>query len=290
MKSLRATIALPFQNQFARKIRSLNRKEARQAFEKRCRTLAVPFQRKISDTTVGRIPVRIYQPYNATDETIVFFHGGGFVYGSLDSHDQLARLLASYTHQTIISVGYSLAPDAKHPTQIEEALLVLEDIPSLCEKYGFETRRVSLAGDSAGGFIALQTALKYNGELAHLILLYPGATPDDTATKTMQKYGEHYFLTATDIRQSWKSLLGTKTIPSYTDTALSKLPPVLWITAEYDALRSEAHILHDQLRNAGHSSTYVMYHGMWHGFLQVPWPMSKRRKALRRIAKFVQKY
>lgn len=290
MKSPRTAIVFFFLNLANTKLFHLPLAKQRARFETTFKTIKLPKMKQVADDTVDSVNIRLYKPYTSTAGTIIYFHGGGFSLGSISSHDQMARMLAKYTRQSVISVEYSLAPRARFPTQVNEGLAVINALPELSKKYAFSTKRVSLFGDSAGGFIALHTAQKCTMELSNLMLIYPCITPQSTDLKSMKAYEKNHFITKQNMQRFWRDFLKTEDLPSYTSTWLEKLPPTLIVTAQYDILHSEAHMFHNKLRNAGVSSTFITYRDMWHGFLHTPWPVGKRRKAFRRIARFLNTY
>lgn len=290
MKSPRTAVVFFFLNLVSTKLFRLPVSQQRVWYESLVKTIKLPNMKQVTDDIVGKVPIRIYKPSSAAAGTIIYFHGGGFSLGSIHSHDQVARMLARYTHHSVISVEYSLSPKTKFPTQINEGIVVINALPELAKKYDLSIQRTSLVGDSSGGFIALHAAQKSTTELSSLILIYPCITPQSSDLKSMKKYGKNHFVTKQNMQKFWKDFLNAEELPPYTSTWLEKLPPTLIVTAQYDILHSEAHMFHNKLRNAGVSSTFITYKDMWHGFLHIPWPISKRRKAFRRIARFIHTY
>lgn len=287
MKSARARLALSLLNHQMKKARTMSVREARDFFEKSTATRRWPRIQTVIDDTVKNIPIRIYQNKHSNDHGIIlFFHGGGFTLGSINTHDSIARLLCRYTNRSVISVGYSLAPEHKHPTPIIEGLGVLDQLPVLSEKYGFNIQNITLAGDSAGGFIALHIALRTNVPIDSLVLLYSMIQPDAT-TESMKKFGNSYYVTAANIRSFWKQYLSDEPITPLTNHTIDMLPPTLIITAEYDVLHDEARDLYALMRNQGKACQYEEAEGKWHGFMHWPTAMSGRIKMLGVIKKFI---
>ena len=287
MKSVRALTLSPLLRKSREKLMSSSLRDARAYYETTCQTKRKTRLVRVVDDTVEKTQIRVYNPTKVPQGVIVYAHGGGFIYGSIESTDQLCRMLAKFTKHTVISVDYSLAPKAKYPTQINEVVAVINALPELAERHNFLADDVTVAGDSAGGFIALHAAQKANVALSHLLLIYSMITPNDADMESMKDY-ENIFLKPRDIQKFWKDFLGDTALVSYTDTWLSKLPHTLIVTAEYDLFRDEARMLHNLIRNAGGASTLVNYRGMWHGFMQWPAPLSKRIKVFKRIARFMQ--
>ncbi|MGB3023867.1 MAG: alpha/beta hydrolase [Candidatus Saccharimonadales bacterium] len=287
MKSVRASIALPFLNRHMNKMLTMSLREARQYFETITTTRVKTRIRRVVDDTIDSISIRIYQHnHDASQPVMIFFHGGGFSLGSIATHDTLARQLCKRTQMTIISVGYSLAPEHTHPTPILEALRVIEVLPDLAKKYDFNPREITLAGDSAGGFIALHTALRANTPISSLVLIYPSIDPEaDTAS--MKQFATRHFLTLSNIRAFWKQYLKGELITPLTPHTVDMLPPTLIITAEYDVLRDEARDFYAQMRNLGKACQYEEIRGVWHGFMSSPNFISGRSRVFPIIRNFI---
>ncbi len=288
MKSLRSSLALPMLNKARTKLLALPQKDASSYFESITGSPKLPILPLVADDTVANIPIRVYSN-KAPKGVMIYAHGGGFIHGSLNSHDQLARLLAKKTGRFVISVGYSLAPKYKHPVPVNEMVTIIDYLADIGKKYAIDTADLTLCGDSAGGFIALHAAQKSPIKIHSLILLYPCIKPYAT-TDSMKLYSKKYFLHAKDMRTFWKQYLGSAEVPTYTEKWLEPLPPTLILTAEYDILRDEAKELHNKLRNAGKTSQYKKFKGMWHGFMQTPSPISDRAKAFKVIKHFIDLY
>lgn len=287
MKSVRAHIALPLLNHQMKKALTMNVREARNFFEKNTRSKKWPKVFRVFDDIISKTPIRIYtNKQSSSHGVMIFIHGGGFSLGSIESHDSIARLLCKSTRQTVISVGYNLAPEYKHPSPVIETLNVINHLKELSKKYSFDLNHVTLCGDSAGGFIALHTALRTNVSIDSLILIYPMILPH-AKTESMKKYSTKHFVTASNIRAFWKLYISSEPITPLTQHTIDLLPPTLIITAEYDVLRDEAHDLYTLMRNQGKACQYNEAKGRWHGFLHWPTVMGGRTKTLAIIKKFI---
>ncbi len=150
-------------------------------------------------TPAGLVPVRIYAPRrDAILPLVLFFHGGGFVAGSVDSHDELARQLALAADCVVVSVGYRLAPQHPYPAALHDCLAALDWAAAHAAEIGADAARLAVAGDSAGGNLAAAAALhlrdKGGPKLAAQLLIYPGTDPAAPPEGSMAKTGEGYYI------------------------------------------------------------------------------------------------
>ena len=244
------------------------------------------------DVTSEGTKIRIYK--NSTGDTkppiIVYFHGGGFVLGSIDSHDSVCRYLAKYSRCIVVSVEYSRAPESMYPEPIREGISVLEWVQAKAEQIGGTGSNIYLAGDSAGGTIALGISRSSGiGQIINgLILIYPAIDPS-LASESMQKYAKGYFLTKSMLAEFWSMFIGgDNQYRPPTDEELKDLPPTLVIGAEKDVLVDEGRRLVTRMENLGLNVEYECYADMLHGFVQFPKIVSSKIKAFKRIAKFIE--
>ena len=223
------------------------------------------------------IPIRHYRPIVAeTLPVILFCHGGGFVWGSIDTHDGLCRRLAVATGAAVISIGYRLSPETRFPGPVEDAFGVLRDVVTRAQGYGIDTAKVALCGDSAGGAICVSVvALAALERLAihHLCLFYPALDPS-CGSDSQQAFADGYMLTRDAMKWFWSCYLGSDTpaeagfLPLNAD--LSGFPPTTIATAEFDPLRDEAEDFHARLVAAGGDAKLTCFEGLIHGFLSLP--------------------
>jgi acetyl esterase len=225
----------------------------------------------------GDMTVRIYWPEAGSPAPlVVFFHGGGFVLCSLDSHDELCRALCREAGVVLVSVDYRLAPEAPYPAAADDCYAALAWAVSNAAELGADPTRVAVAGDSAGGNLAAVTALRARDlggpALRHQCLIYP-VTDCRFDTPSYIENAEGYFLTAEAMRWFWSHYLqdmGRAAEPYASPLrapSLAGLPPALVITAEYDPLRDEGEHYAQALSAAGVSTTLRRYDGMIHGFV-----------------------
>jgi acetyl esterase len=234
------------------------------------RDLAVP-------GPAGDLPVRVFTPPGAGDTTacLVWFHGGGWVLGSLDETDPVCRSLAAESGVVVASVGYRLAPEHPFPAAPEDCYAAVTWLASHPDEVGADTSRLAVGGDSAGGNLAAVTALQARDgggpSLSFQLLVYP-ATDASTRYPSITENGEGYFLTSRAI--DWfldlylvdPSRAADPLASPMRAADLSGLPPALVVTAEYDPLRDEGEAFARALEAAGVEATLLRYDGMVHGF------------------------
>jgi len=222
----------------------------------------------------GDVPVRIYRPpVQGAGPTVVFFHGGGWVIGSVNTHDAQARLTASGTGAVVVSVDYRLAPEHRFPAALDDCAAATQWALDHAKDLGGSVDAVAVAGDSAGGNLAAAVALRRrdNGErsLAAQLLIYP-VTDASRATPSYAENAEGYFLDADTMRWFWSHYLGGEAPTaesSIIDAAeLGGLPPAVVVTAQYDPLRDEGNAYAQRLRKAGVDVTLIECPGLIHGF------------------------
>jgi acetyl esterase len=253
---------------------------------------------RIEDRTIpgpaGEIPVRIYAP--STDDTLpvlVFFHGGGWVLGSIDTHDMLCRALANRAGCMVVSVDYRLAPEARFPAAAEDCYAATVWIAEHAGELGGDGSRLAVGGDSAGGNLVASVALmareRGGPPLLFQWLIYPVAAPD-FETASYRSCAEGYGLSRADMIWFWDHYVPDAADRSNPYAAplvaedLSGLPPALVIVAEYDPLHDEGEALAARLREAGVPTTLTRYEGQIHGFVSNFTIMEQGRIALDQAA------
>ena len=235
----------------------------------------------VGDGVGDGVPVRTYRPEGAHGTT-VYVHGGGWVVGTLDTYDPLCRALANSSGTTVVSVGYTLAPQARHPVQVEQVLTVLRSLPA----------PLAVAGDSAGGHLAALAAglaVREQVPLAALALLYPVVRPQlDTPSARDNATG--YNLETDGMRWYWQHYLPTGSTDIPVDSSaqdLAGLPSTLVLTAGFDPLRDEALALAERLETSGVPVHRLAYDGQVHGFLRMLAVIREGREALAAVGAFL---
>ena len=227
--------------------------------------------------SAGSIGVRIYRPATEPDQQlnlIVFFHGGGWVIGDLDSHDGLCRQLAVAAHAVVVSVDYRRAPESRFPAAVDDCLEALVWASGRRAEWQVDGA-VCVAGDSAGGNLAAVVALRARNRadapIDYQVLFYP-VTDCNLDTESYLQFAEGFGLTRDTMRWFWQQYLGDH---DWTDPeasplraeSLDGLPPAYLVTAEYDTLRDEGEAYADRLAAAGVRVARECVPGMLHGFM-----------------------
>src|SRR3954453_16810796 len=237
-----------------------------------------------------RIFCRVYRPTaTRTLPTLVYFHGGGWVWASVDTHDRLVREYAAAGEVNVVSVDYSLSPEAKFPTALEECAAVVRWVASHGAEWGLDAMRLSVGGDSAGANLALATALLLRDtggpSLRGVLANYPVCDARlDTDSYRLYGHGE-YGLSRERMAFYWGvyvphdiDRLDPLAAPLRGD--LGGLPPVIVLQAEFDVLRSEGEALVSRLRGSGVDVEHEVYAGTVHGFLRATASVQKARDAV----------
>lgn len=226
----------------------------------------------------GDIPIRVYTPPGAGPfPLLVYFHGGGFVVGSIDGAHDLCRTLCGGAGCVVVSVGYRLAPEHPFPAAPDDCLAAARWAGEHAAELGADPDRLAVAGDSAGGNLAAVTALRMRDEggppLRGQLLIYPVAGYHTPPTPSYLANADGYLLTRAMMIWFWGHYLnhaGEASNPHAVPLAapdLAGLPPALVITAEFDPLRDEGERYAQRMQAAGVPAVRSRYDGMVHGFL-----------------------
>lgn len=246
------------------------------------------------------IPVRLYfPPGEGPFPVLVYFHGGGWVAGNLETADSLLRLFAHEANCLIVSVDYRLAPEHKFPAAIEDCLAATKWAAAHIEKFGGDPRCIVTGGDGAGGNLAAAVPIiaKEQGgpAVSFQLLIYP-ATNLTFNTASHRNFAKGYFLEHSAMRRIAAEYLNhdEEKLNHYVSPLLAKdlsgLPPALIITAEYDILRDEGEEYARRLREAGVKSQLIRYDGQIHGFLTVPALKNDATLAVKQISVVLKRH
>jgi acetyl esterase len=232
-------------------------------------------------TPHGEVPVRIYTPAEADSYgLLVYFHGGAFFLGSLDTHDHVARALAKETGHRVISVGYRLAPENAFPAGLDDCYEVVRWAAEQGEAFGWDGKNLAVAGDSSGGnFVAAVAAKAHDdgfGRITHQVLFYPSLDLDFDVDRyaSLRENAEGYGLETAGLAPFNSFYLASGADPGDPLVSpikrgdLAGLPPALVITAEHDPLRDEGELYGRRLKEADVDATVSRYAGSNHGFVQ----------------------
>ena len=231
-------------------------------------------------TPSGEVPVRIYTPAEADAYgLLVYFHGGAFFLGSLDTHDHVARSLAKETGYKVISVGYRLAPEAAFPAGLDDCYGVVRWAAEQGAGLKWDGKNLAIAGDSSGGNFVAAVAAKAHDDgffgITHQVLYYPSLDLDFDVERyaSLRENAEGYGLETAGLLPFNSFYLESGADPDDPLVSpikrqdLSGLPPALIITAEYDPLRDEGELYGRRLREAGVEASVSRYAGANHGFV-----------------------
>jgi acetyl esterase len=262
---------------------TLSPKDARQLFRD-TRPAATPTPPEIGSVrdlvTNTAIPLRVYRPAGVPETTPlpahVYFHGGGWVIGDLETHDVLCRQLTAASGASVISVDYRLAPEHKFPAAAEDAWSATRWVVDRAGELGLDAGRLAVGGDSAGGNLAAVVALMARdagGPALRLqVLIYP-VTDVMRETRSYEDFADGYMLTRDSMRWFIAHYLRSRDdardwrVSPLRAPSLAGLPPALIVTAGFDPLRDEGEFYAGRLRDAGVMVDYVCYGGMVHGFV-----------------------
>jgi acetyl esterase len=237
----------------------------------------------VADRTIpgdgGPVPVRVYTPAGAGPfAAVLFFHGGGWVVGTLDSHDDVCRSLCRRAGCVVVSVDYRLSPEVKFPAGLDDCFAALRWVAANAGAVHVDPRRIAVAGDSAGGNLAAAVALMARDRggpaIAFQALLYPvtaayfdtssyhaNATGYGLTRDTMIWFWKQYLAGAEDGQNPYAAPLRAR--------SLSGLPPAFVATAGYDVLRDEGEAYAARLANEGVPVRAVRYAALHHGFIRL---------------------
>jgi acetyl esterase/lipase len=221
----------------------------------------------------GPIPIRVYRPEaDGPLPVVAYFHGGGWMLGSIESFDTVVRALANAAGVIVASVGYRLAPEAPFPAGLDDSICALRWAAAEARTLGADPERLAIAGDSAGGNLATVVARRLRDDvpLRAQVLIYP-VTDAGCNTASYREFGERHGLTASSMQRFWNLYLdGAEGLqpdasPLRADD-LAGLPPAFVLTAGFDVLRDEAEAYVEALRDAGVEVRHSRYAGAIHGF------------------------
>ena len=255
---------------------------------------------KVEDRNIpgpaGEIPVRIYTPVAAGSDALpvlVYYHGGGWVIGDLETHDALCRTLANEAGCKVVAVDYRLAPEHVFPAAVDDCYAALKWVEANGASIGVDATRIAVAGDSAGGNLAAvisQVAKAEKGpRIALQLLIYP-VTDTDVDTGSYKENESGYFLERDGMIWFFDHYLkgadrNDPRVAPLKAVSLAGLPPAYVVTAGFDPLRDEGRAYADALKAAGVPTEHVNYEGMIHGFFNLQGVLDVGREAVKSAAK-----
>ena len=228
----------------------------------------------------GAIALRLYRPIGAAEQAtlpvLVYYHGGGWVIGDLDTHDTLCRELANGAGCAVVAVDYRMAPEHRFPAAVDDCLAATRWVRANARELQLDATRLAVGGDSAGGNLAavICIAARDGGDppIAYQLLIYPATDQHRTApshttngqgylltTDTMDYFSGHY-ITDPALYDDWRA-------SPLLHPDLTRLPPALVLTAGYDPLRDEGAAYAERLTTAGSRASCVCFERQIHGFI-----------------------
>ncbi|SEF64572.1 acetyl esterase [Thermomonospora echinospora] len=239
----------------------------------------------VEDTTARtparEVPVRIYTPVEAdTYGLLIYFHGGAFFLGSLETHDHVARSLAKETGLKVVSVGYRLAPEHAFPAGLKDCYAAVRWAAENGGTLAWDGTTLAVAGDSSGGtFVAAVAGMAHDDgfdRITHQVMFYPSLDLDFDVDRyaSLRENAVGYGLETAGLKPFNAFYLGSGADPAdplvspIKRADLTGLPPALIVTAEYDPMRDEGELYGRRLKGAGVDATVSRYPGAGHGFVQ----------------------
>ena len=273
-------------------VHTLSPEDARRAYLER-RHITQPQPPEVAEVTSlqaqgprGAIPLRLYRPLPTAAEpagakpptlpVLVYFHGGGWVIGDLDSHDTLCRELANGSGAAVVAVDYRMGPEHRFPAAVDDCIAATRWVHAQAAELGLDADRMAVGGDSAGGNLAAVVAIALRGDaqlkLAYQLLIYPATDMRRNAashthngqgyllTRDTITYFHDHYITRPEHDLDWRA-------SPLLHADLTGLPPSLVLTAGYDPLRDEGLQYAQALTEAGNRSTHICFERQIHGFI-----------------------
>jgi acetyl esterase len=259
------------------------------------------------DSPDGSVPIRLYTPFLRTEDldrspatngraVALFFHGGGWVMGSMETHDNICRRMANEAKCIVISVEYRLAPEHKYPAALNDCFAATRWACEHYDEFGGDPERIIVTGDSAGGNLAAAVCLRARDEgaprIAGQVLVYP-IIDRNFETASYEENAAGYMLTRETMKWFWQHYLpeGDDGSHCYLSPlraqSLAGLPPALVVTCEFDPLRDEGRAYADRLTQEGVLTTHIAEMGMIHGYLRRLDSFRRAQQTMRDIAAWI---
>ena len=246
----------------------------------------------------GPVPVRAYRPKDEVLPALVYFHGGGWVIGDLDTHDVVCRTLANGARCAVFSVEYRKAPESPFPAAVDDCFAAVKYVFENGKKLRIDTSRIAVGGDSAGGNLATVAALMARDAggpaLSFQMLIYPG-TDQRMGHPSVDANGDGYMLTKKGMlyfrghylprKEDWLDWRASPLLAK----SLGKLPPAFVMTAGFDPLMDEGKAYADRLAKEGVQTEYRNYADMVHGFVTMGRVLDTANAALADCARALKK-
>jgi acetyl esterase len=254
---------------------------------------------EVVDDTVpgpaGPLPIRVYRAADRRPAPVlVYFFGGGWTLGTIDTSDGICRALTNAVGCTTISVGYRLAPEHRFPAAIEDCYAGTSWIAAHADEFGVDAARIAVGGDSAGGNLAAGVTLlarqRGGPGITHQLLVYPN-TDYLSDTPSIRENNDPLLFNSTSVDWYWRNYLNSPEdganplVSPLRAPDLTGLPAATVITAEYDPLRDQGELYAERLRAAGVPVESTRYEGMVHGFFAMSGVLDGGRRAVAQAAR-----
>ncbi|MBE1530265.1 alpha/beta hydrolase [Actinomadura algeriensis] len=267
--------------------------DARRAMERSNKLLvrSLPRPVKTRDVAAGDVPARLYTPAGLAEGSplLVFYHGGGWVIGDLDTHDSVCRYLAVNGEVRVLSVGYRLAPEHRYPAAVDDALEAWAYAAAHARELGADPDAIAVGGDSAGGNLAAVVALRAERRPDFALLFYP-ATDMSVRRRSRELFAEGFFLTDADMVWFSDHYCPEEARRAEPDASpllaadVAGFPPTYLVTAGFDPLRDEGEAFAKRLADAGVPVALRRQEDLIHGFANM-WGLGGRfREAIAEAA------
>ncbi|WP_328528760.1 alpha/beta hydrolase [Nocardioides sp. NBC_00368] len=250
----------------------------------------------VRELWVAGLKARLYVPEGVSGNAplLVFLHGGGFIFGDLDSHDAPCRLLASESGVKVLSVDYRLAPESPFPAAYDDSVAAFRWVVEHAAELGADPARIGVGGDSAGGNLAAGVALAVGEACAFQLLIYP-VTQSEANTRSREDLREGFYLTADFIAAATDNYLpqgidrrDPRHAPLHAEIPTSGVAPAYVATAGFDPLRDEGEAYAAKLEEAGVKVAHKRFADQIHGFLNVVGAGRTSRAAVLEIAQVLR--
>lgn len=260
--------------------------DQRRIYDEMCRAFHQGYPEGVAaeDRDADNVSVRVYTAGDPT-RTVVYYHGGGFVVGGLDSHDDVCAEICAMTGFRVVSVDYRLCPEHRHPAQFEDAWTAAQWAVA---EYGVP---MVLAGDSAGGNLAAAVSHHARGRIESIqgqVLIYPGlggpmqgGSYEEHANAPLLTVDELNFYRT--MRFQGEEPQGDPTYAPLQDSDFSDLPPTVIVTADCDPLRDDGPTYRDRIISAGGRAHWINEAGLVHGYLRARTTVARARESFERI-------
>jgi len=244
---------------------------------------------EVIDDSANGVPIRIYRPrLEEKLPCLVYFHGGGWVIGDLETHDAPCRLLAEQTGCVVVAVDYRLAPEHPFPAPLDDCHAATAWVSDNADKLNIDSSKLAVGGDSAGGNLAACVCLKARDSggpaICHQLLIYP-VTDISMDTVSYVENADGYLLTRDSMVWFWNHYINDASANDPLASPLkmedlSNLPSATILTAEFDPLRDEGEAFGSRLRAAGVATHLKRYDGLIHGFISMTDLLEGAREAV----------